>query len=71
MTEKYVNINPDGMELSELKELSRSLGMVVNYCDNKIRAMEARLDGKIEIALDCEDYCDKLYFQLPECVKSW
>lgn len=71
MENKYIDINPDCMDLAELKELGKGINLINLYIQIKIRAMENRLNGQIIAAKLGEQQLDKLYLDLPECVKSW
>lgn len=60
--------------------LARSLGLygagsvvgahgLLQYAQVKVRATEARLAGKIALALEYERLCDAIYMRLPEQVR--
>lgn len=41
------------------------------YAWNKLTAMSCRMEGKIDVALQYEAICDKIYGQLPDWAKGW
>jgi len=42
---------------------------LVNYAWNRSTAMRCRIRGDIQTALHYEDICDRIYQDLPECVR--
>lgn len=58
--------NLDTMEVEELEEFRLVLSLLQQYVWFKTHAIEERLGGKINLALEHEFDCDRVYKQLPE-----
>jgi len=58
-------INLDGMTLDDLQDLEPVLLLYWQYAEIKIKAMQARMSGRIADALDLEIACETTYQQLP------
>lgn len=52
-----------------LREVDRGLSLMGEFCAYKSRAMQRRLDGKIESATRLEANAERAYNQLPEAFK--
>ena len=65
--------NLDAISIDELHEFAikgeneiKELAILVSYAKLKRRAMIARFDGNIMLALELESYCDGLYDSIPD-----
>lgn len=65
--------NVDGLPIDcvravqqEAYELARHFEILANYAECKAKAMQCRLDGKINLALELESACDDLFNKLPK-----
>ena len=59
MVSRYIGENATTQDLSDIRRLRR-------YASSKALAMDARLDGNIDLAIRVEKFCDRLYEKLPE-----
>ena len=57
--------NIDSLCSDELMELAEALNTLRAYCKTKAMAIQDRLDGEIQDALDQEEQCERFYQSLP------
>ena len=57
--------NLDALDVADVIELQAGFRDLERYCDNRARAMHARLNGNIGNALAYEGQCETLYKHLP------
>jgi hypothetical protein len=60
-----IEVNLDGMDVSELREFARVMPMLGSYANFKADAMEARAQGNINVALTIEKMLDVKFNNLP------
>ena len=65
----YVSPDEAAEAAKEIREVSKGLDLLASYAKVKARAMQFRLDGKINQALVQEQICDRIYKQLPDWAK--
>ena len=67
-----ITTNLDGMDVDELREFANDKTNNVilrRYAKMKAKAMECRLGGDIQAALQLESMADRIYQRLPEELK--
>ena len=53
------------------KGYRNAANLLGHYAWNKLTAMDLRLKGSIEGAIQYENICDSIYSRLPEWAKGW
>jgi hypothetical protein len=61
--------NIDDLDHSDVIELQAGFRDLERYCDNRARAIHARLQGNIQNAMAFEAHCETLYKRLPQWAK--
>ena len=65
-------LNLDTMETGQLIRISKNEGLpnlYQRYAASKYNAINLRLQGRIDKAQICENFCDSIYDQMPTEIK--